>query len=135
MTQLALSLPENPRVHLTFRPQLALIAIATLSALYVNFTQTLHKWPMAATSNEGSSLVLQSRQPQSPKITASFGIAPHAAETQDNRVADVYWPSKAIGGHSRSRPIQTYLVRFTQKRLRAARLRKKTIAYTEQKYC
>ena len=30
-------------VLLAFTTQLALIAIATLSALYVNFTQTLHK--------------------------------------------------------------------------------------------
>ncbi len=37
-------------VLLTFTTQLALIAIATLSALYVNFTQTLHKRSMAATS-------------------------------------------------------------------------------------
>ena len=70
-------------VLLTFTTQLALIAIATLSALYVNFTQTLHKRSMAATSDEGSSLDGCSGLPAPvPKITASFSIAPHTAETQ-----------------------------------------------------
>ena len=64
---------------LAFTTQLALIAIATLSALYVNFTQTLHKRSMAATSGRRivAGWLLCSGLPASePKITASFRIAP-----------------------------------------------------------
>ena len=51
-----------------------IIAIATLSALYVNFTQTLHKRSMAATSNEGSSLAAPGCLHRSPRSQHPLGL-------------------------------------------------------------